>query len=135
MRLNYINDADPIDCENFQYLNGISITPQVETGKYIVNFKVQYFKNYHHAKDGKNSGTYNSLLIECDVKEWHERSNKEREYEKERDRYLVSEGHEVFHYTAKEILRTPTLVAAKIIARLTGENQENLFTDASFLGE
>ncbi|MDO8357217.1 MAG: DUF559 domain-containing protein [Nitrospirota bacterium] len=98
-------------------VHGLDITPQYVLGKYRIDFKVSYDRSPKHFADIAQLQS-NVILVECDSQEWHERSEKERRYEKARDRYLISNGHEVFHYTGKEIKDDPVTVAAEIIAHV-----------------
>lgn len=89
--------------------------PQWKIGKYRVDIFIVY----------KGLEQPRGIIIECDSQEFHERSEKERRYEKRRDRCLQSYGHDVFHYTGKEILEDPFKIAREIFAHLkdnTGNN-------------
>ena len=74
--------------------------------KYRTDFKVDFLCGNKIEK---------SVLVECDSQQFHERTEKERRYEKARDRYLKIKGMEILHYTGKEILENPFLVAKEII--------------------
>lgn len=47
------------------------------------------------------------LVVELDGHDFHETDEKQRRYEKTRDRYLVSNGYQVIHYTGKEVTDDP----------------------------
>jgi Uncharacterized protein conserved in bacteria len=55
------------------------------------------------------------VIVECDSQQFHERTEEERRYEKQRDRFLTVEGYKVFHFTGAEIVRNPWSVAAEIL--------------------
>lgn len=85
-------------------LNNITLVSQPSVGKYRADFGLSYNKK--------------RLLVECDSQQWHERTEKERRYEKERDRYIKKQGYEIFHYTGKEIMEDPIKTATEIIEYL-----------------
>lgn len=87
----------------------IKIFPQKKIGKYRVDFKVK--------------GDRSELIVECDSQMWHEKDEKQRRYEKERDRYLQSKEYKVFHYTGKELMSQPLLPAVEIINQVTSSCQ------------
>jgi very-short-patch-repair endonuclease len=99
-------------------IEDIDIVPQVKIGGYRVDFFVK----------GKG------VIIECDSQEFHDRTEKERRYEKVRDRFFQSNGYKVFHFTGKEIKDTPFEVAAEILSFLTKTKKEDLLNE-NFLGE
>lgn len=80
----------------------ISITPQYVFKPYRADFLVD--------------GAEVALIVECDSQEFHERTEEERRYEKERDRFFQKHGYRVFRYTGKEILEDPISIADEIIS-------------------
>lgn len=90
------------------YLLGLDIVPQVKIGNYRVDFLVTLHGRYKS----------DSLVVECDSQEFHDRTEAERRYEKKRDRFLQSNGYQVFRFTGTEIKREPFRVAAEIISHL-----------------
>ena len=121
-RLNFIDDGDPIDIGDKTGVIGLVCLPQVVIGKYRVDFEV-YFGRY----DYKNKDfIYKKVIVECDSQEFHERTEKERRYEKERDRFLIKESYYVFHFTGKEIYHKPMGVAREIISYITNLREEEL---------
>jgi len=97
---------------------GLRIVPQYVIGKYRADFLVEY-----HPWQGAPK----SVLVECDSQQFHERTEAERRYEKARDRYLIQHGHQVFHYTGKEIKDGPEKVAADILGHVVGFNSKNMY--------
>ena len=94
---------------------GFTITPQFQIDKYRVDFLVSYSKPVKCDTDILE----NRVVVECDSQQFHERTEKERRYEKARDRYLYSKGYTVFHFTGKEIIEDPFKVACEVVAVLT----------------
>ena len=111
MKISNIPCADQIDTISGSYLYGIAIFPQVEIGKYRVDFKVSF-----HIPKYKGKEYRKSVIVECDSQSFHERTENERRYEKSRDRYFNSKGYTVFHFTGKEILCEPFRVASEVLA-------------------
>jgi very-short-patch-repair endonuclease len=91
---------------------GFFIIPQCPIDHYRVDFLIQYGRY-----DATIPDEYylKRIIVECDSQMFHERSEKERRYEKKRDRYFVKKGYCVYHFTGKEILENPFLVADEII--------------------
>ena len=119
--LNVIDDADPVESNGEPVVLGLSIEPQHEVGRYRVDFCLCYSTRTAQRR----------LIVECDSQAWHERSEKERRYEKRRDRFLAAEGLKVFHYTGREIMENPMRVAKEIIVHVTGIHPELVNTDAT----
>ena len=61
------------------------------------------------------------LVVELDGHDWHERTEKQRRYEKRRDRRMQALGYRVARYTGSEVWRDPFAVAADALSLLTGE--------------
>jgi len=120
-RLNFINEAEPVEYDGKTYVLGLGIWPQYVIGNYRVDFLVEMsgidYKNRIQTKKG--------IIIECDSQQFHERTEEERRYEKKRDRYLMSKGYKIFHYTGKEILVNPLKIACEIIAFVTDSKIED----------
>lgn len=74
---------------------------QYEIGKYNVDFMLDT-----EITDKENPYKVNNIskiVIECDGHEFHEKTKEQAKRDKERDRYLVSQGYKVLHYTGSEI--------------------------------
>lgn len=105
--------------------NCIDIIPQQKIGKYRCDFEI----NYHYPNDCTDK--YKSVLIECDSQKFHERTEAERRYEKARDRFLVTQGYTVLHFTGKEIIDESGRVAKEIIEHLIPERKGDILTDSN----
>src|SRR4030067_3006060 len=126
-KINFINDVDPIDVKGSYYLNGLDIIPQYEIDNYRVDFLVQFWRHIYNT----NENISKDVIVECDSQMFHDRTEKERRYEKIRDRYLIQKGYKVFHYTGKEIIDAPFKVAAEILAYVTESSIEHMSIDAN----
>lgn len=89
---------------------GIEILPQFWIDRYRVDFLLR-----QHSGSGQ---ILNKIIIECDSQEFHERTEKERRYEKCRDRYFASQKITVLHFTGKEIKENPIRVACEALTHL-----------------
>lgn len=98
---------------------GFSITPQFKIGNYKADFLVKYFIDKNRDRE---------VLVECDSQQFHERTEKERRYEKSRDRFFQIQGFKVFRFTGKEIVFDPFKPASEIISYLTDINLEEIIT-------
>jgi very-short-patch-repair endonuclease len=118
--------ADPIRLEGKDYLFGLDISSQVQIGSYRVDFALT---DYQYPRRGHTEWRQQvkRVLVECDSQQWHERSEKERRYEKSRDRALLRKGDVVFHYTGSEIHENPYLVAADILSHFIPLTKEDLY--------
>ncbi|MBX9901448.1 MAG: endonuclease domain-containing protein [Burkholderiaceae bacterium] len=105
---------------------GILISPQVKIGNYRIDFMVSY---YGYGDPGKTK--LREVVVECDGTAFHERTEKERRYEKQRDRYMQKLGLKVFRFTGKEILDDPYEVAKEIIGYVTN-SEENTVTPTEY---
>lgn len=122
--LNRIDDYD--DRYNFvskkPYSKGFLIMPQRVIGKYCCDFLI-FFAGFN--KEPKE------LIMECDSQQFHERTEKERRYEKARDRYFTMQGYKVFHYTGSEIIIRPLEIAVEAIAYVTERFERDFIKDSS----
>jgi len=128
--LNNIDHDDPEKIDGEYVSLGLGIFPQHEIGKYYVDFMIHFGRKLYNRKDKKFESK--SLIVECDSQEFHDRTEKERRYEKERDRYLASKGWKLFHYTGKQILEDPLKIAKEIVVEVTGLDAEWVSTDAKY---
>ena len=113
------NEADTFYSDE----DDIVIIPQKTIGKYRCDFEIIY---HYPSKE-----TIKSVIIECDSQEWHERTEIERRYEKQRDRYLVSKNYNTLHFTGKEIIANPMKVASEIIEYLMPHYKGSLQLDSN----
>lgn len=80
---------------------GTRIWPQVQIGQYFVDFLIQDLGQV--------------IIVECDGHEFHERTKHQAEHDKRRDRYFVSRGLSVLHFTGAEIWRGPLVLARSVL--------------------
>lgn len=118
MKINFINIADPFEVNGQWYAPGICIKPQEKIGQYRVDFLISF--NSYNRRTGLPK-LDKTVIVECDSQQFHERDEEERRYEKKRDRFLVSKGYKVFHFTGSEIVKNSTKVAVEILSYLTEE--------------
>ena len=123
MELNSIDYADFRTTKKGEDIwSGIGVIPQHHIGKFRVDFYV-----YSH-DSGKHA------IVECDSQQFHDRTEKERRYEKIRDRFLQKEGHRLFHFTGSEIKENPEKTAAEVLSYLTDQPIEDLIAAAENYG-
>lgn len=93
-------DTGNADVEHGAYL-GIDINPQEELNKYRVDFLLIGYDGVKRTE----------VVIECDGHEFHDKNEKQRRYEKKRDRDLQADGFKVLRFTGSEIVNEPFRVA------------------------
>jgi very-short-patch-repair endonuclease len=103
---------------------GLEITPQQAVGRYYVDFGVRYMTWPHQGNP--HNQQIREVLVECDSQEWHERTERERRYEKQRDRFIQRAGYKIFRYTGAEILADPFKVAREILEHVLNTNDLSL---------
>jgi very-short-patch-repair endonuclease len=123
----FVSDNSPIKQLLFTSLNAIAhvwnrniaaelkIVPQKEIGDYCVDFLVSLSK-----VDGRGNKTKHYIIAECDAQRFNEKTEDQREYEKEQEKYFVENGYKVCRYAEKEIIESPFAVAHDIIKNLAG---------------
>lgn len=112
-RTNNISEYDnAVSPNNDIYMSGISLIHQVNIGKYRVDFVALY--------RGSFSDKEKKVIIECDSQQFHDRSERERSYEKQRDRFLQTQGYTVYRFTGSEIIKDSFRCAAEVISFITG---------------
>ena len=108
-QLNFIEDWDEYVIPEGARWRGLDIQSQIKIGKYRCDFRIVFMSREETYK----------ILVECDSQKFHERNEKERRYEKARDRFFVKQGYKVFHYTGSEILKRPLKIAKEILEFVT----------------
>ena len=96
---------------------GLEILPQYQIGTYRVDFIVFFCPRGEDKSE---------VIVECDSQKYHERSERERSYEKKRDRFLQSRGYKVFRFTGREIIKDSFDCAAEVIAFLTSQDLKEI---------
>jgi len=123
--LNGFAKVEPFDIGDKTFIDGLVITPQYEIDNYRVDFLISnYSLTYKHKEQIKKE-----VIVECDSQQFHDRTEKERRYEKLRDRYLQSKGYKVFRFTGSEIVKNPLEVAKEIISFVTDVPISEIQTD------
>lgn len=110
-----------------QSMEHVGITPQATIGKYRADFKISIV-------DLRKMESRNSVVVECDGHEFHEKDEKARRYEKQRDRKMQVLGHKVFRFTGKEITDNPIMVAAEVLAYVSAV-ETDILVDVNYFTE
>lgn len=108
---------DPLDLREVEIDHGYGqvmasfhayIWNQIKVGKYRADFLVAY-------RPGRSRGL-RYAVIECDGHEFHERTKKQAEHDKRRDRELLEMGIPVLRVTGTEIWRSPIKAAMTVLS-------------------
>lgn len=101
--------------------------PQHRVGKYRADFGCFYGIITGCLTTGY---TYRGkwVAVELDGHDFHDKNEKQRRYEKHRDRFFQKQGYKVFRYTGSEINANPFNAAVEVVANL-------LDTEESFVWE
>lgn len=75
------------------------VIPQWNVGNYRVDFALR-----QHPVD-------KIVCVELDGHAFHDKNERQRRYEKARDRFLVKSGYSVIHFTGAEVVKDPCAVA------------------------
>ena len=89
-QLIYNCEPEYIEIGNERFVSGIDIRAQYQIGKYRVDFEIRDSGYPFHNKNRVYEQEIKEIIVECDSQEFHERSEKERRYEKQRDRFFIS---------------------------------------------
>lgn len=90
--------------------DALVIIPQWRVGKYRIDFAIRQYP------------VDKIVCVELDGHDFHDRDEKQRRLEKQRDRFLISSGLKVLHFTGSEIVKSP--VDCAIEAFLVATNSE-----------
>jgi len=83
------------------------------TGKYRIDFFINlqidaYFTFGNEIDlDDFNKIDFPKLGIEIDSHIWHEKTKEQAQYDKERERFLVSNGWKIIRFTGREVYKNP----------------------------
>lgn len=103
------------------------IFPQHSVGKYKADFVVFYgIVSNEEEKNVSYDGKW--VAVELDGHQFHEMSEPQRRYEKERDRFFQKEGYLVFRYTGSEIFKNPIKSAAEVMAYLVDTDEDDMLS-------
>ena len=86
-------------------------------GKYILDFSVNFLtiEIVNEFSDVIESIAVPHLGIELDGHVWHEKTKRQVEYGKERDRFLISKGWKILHFAGSEIYRDPSVCLTEVL--------------------
>lgn len=124
-QINFIKRADdPVQENGEWHVAGLYIGPQAKIGNYRIDFSISHERRCYNPDRWERK----DILVECDSQQFHERTEKERRYEKQRDRYLTANGYTVLHFTGSEIVQNPWKIAAEILEQVCTDrpNREDL---------
>ena len=96
------------------------ISPQESIGKYRADFVIKYV----------HMGQIVSFIVECDGHAFHDKNERQRRYEKQRDRFFQRKGYKVLHFTGAEIIQNPFKVACEILSEASAGIRPNFMIDA-----
>lgn len=88
--------------------------PQAPIGKYRADYVL-------FACDGPHP---TPVVVEIDGHDWHDRDEKQRRYEKRRDRFMQSKGFKVARYTGSEVHADPYAAATDALNLSVGSDDE-----------
>lgn len=88
--------------------DALLIIPQWQAGKYRADFALR-----QHPND-------KIVCVELDGHEFHDRNERQRRYEKARDRFFTASGYSVLHFTGAEVVRDPCACALEAFNLATG---------------
>ena len=114
---------------SWAFRSGVEITPQKEIGPYRVDFFLEYRGPYLINFDScqtTESERVKKIVVELDGHAFHDKDEKQRRYEKRRDRYLQKQGYKVFRYTGSEVFKDPFAAALECLSYLVAEPEEDL---------
>lgn len=108
---------DPIDLRSVELEHGYGqmmatfhayVWAQVEIGKYQADFVISY-------RPGRTRDM-RYVVVECDGHEFHERTKKQAEHDKRRDREMLEMGIPVIRVAGTEIWRSPIKAAMTVLS-------------------
>ncbi len=99
---------------------------QFHVGHYRADFGVALWK------PRKKPDELTWWLVELDGHEFHDKDERQRRYEKRRDRHFTTQGYKVLHFTGAEVVRDPFKVAQEVLIAVTGDDE--IVTPAEYFG-
>lgn len=106
--------------------SGVRITPQVQIGRYRVDFLVTFTSLFAEVRT--------SVVVELDGHAFHDRDKRQRSYEKRRDRDLQHLGHKVAHFTGSDVVADPLKCAWEVLKMLEADTSGSAYDSADPLG-
>jgi very-short-patch-repair endonuclease len=89
-----------------------------KTARPLFGVKTQYKVNGYRADFLLVSNTGQSVLIECDGHDFHERTKEQAARDRKKDRDLQAAGYVVLRYTGSELWNDPMKCAGDAVAKL-----------------
>lgn len=114
---------------------GVDIMPQERINKYRIDFGLYYYNANIVDISTDRKKICMKIAVELDGQAFHDTDEKQRRYEKARDRFLQKKGFKVFRYTGSEIVRDPFAAALECIAYLIGADERDLAEVLNTYGE
>ncbi len=111
--------ADLLGLEAELWYSDIKVIPQYEVGNYIADFMVQLYGE--------------SFAIECDGREFHEKTLDQSKRDKRKDRFFQLNGIKIFRFTGSEIYLSPSWmddISDEVYSILDREHEREINRDA-----
>lgn len=101
---------------NAEHGMGIWASSQHPIGPYRVDFFLK--RHYASIRQPGELILDAAVIVELDGHEFHDKDKHQRSYEKKRDRYFVSQGYRVVHFTGSDVAADPFRVAHEVLELL-----------------
>ena len=99
--------------DNINYVLEPQFSKEELTGSYRLDFRIAVPPD----SDSPALDTNGPLIgIELDGHEWHEKTKRQAEYDKKRDRYLAAKGWHILRFTGAEIFRDPDKAIEEVVS-------------------
>ena len=102
--------------------SGVQICPQHKIGKY----KADYLLCKMKTDVVNNTKGHIDIVVELDGHAFHDKDERQRRYEKKRDREMQKLGYKVFRYTGAEIVKDPFAAAIECVSYMTNHDEDDL---------
>ena len=126
-KLNYIEEDEIFEDGKITYQKGLGFYPQYQIEQYRVDFLIGNYTYLFKTKTQYKK----EIIVECDSQRFHDRTEPERRYEKQRDRFLQTKGYKTFHYTGTEILKNPLIIAQEIIVYIMESDKQYILISSN----
>lgn len=90
------------------------VYPQQTIGDYRVDFVLFRIRSDYDHDDRPIPRRFSPVVVECDGHEFHEKTKRQAQRDKARDRYLQSHGYKVLRFTGSEIWTDPRKCALEV---------------------
>lgn len=105
--------------------NDAKIEPQHKVGKFRCDFYVDlfgYFVEHEYPftmnELEKIKKELPEIVIELDGHQWHEKNPSQVEKDKQRERFIVSQGYKVYRFSGREVYRRPLECVSEVRAQV-----------------